>query len=167
MKRALSTSSATLTTAKKLKTAVNNPKRSAGIYLRHKNKIFLVQPTGSSGFGIPKGYVEDGESPEEAARREFKEETGIDVSEVPLEYLNGSADIKGGKKIHAFIGTGDGTEVYLGSNIILEGFRAGKPENCGGGYYTLAEATKLVHKNQAKLLKLYKDSVDKEDKSDA
>ncbi|CAM9400630.1 unnamed protein product, partial [Ectocarpus fasciculatus] len=142
-------------------------KKSAGIYLRHENKIFLVQPTGSSGFGIPKGYVEDGESPEEAARREFEEETGIDVSALPLEYLNGSADIKGGKKIHAFIGSGDGTETYIGSNIIQEGFRAGQPENCSGGYFTLDEASRLVHKNQARMLQLYKVSVAANDERDA
>ena len=86
------------------------------------------QPTGSKGWGIPKGGVEPGEDLEEAARREFFEETGVellgcrncqsDVTDVSLtnscctcssgrvplyaKYLNGSGDdIRGGKKIHA------------------------------------------------------------------
>jgi 8-oxo-dGTP pyrophosphatase MutT (NUDIX family) len=37
------------------------------------------QPTGSRGWGIPKGGVEAGETLEAAARREFFEETGISL----------------------------------------------------------------------------------------
>lgn len=51
----------------------------AGIILKHQHSIFMVQPTGSSGWGIPKGGVEVGETLEDAARREFLEETGISL----------------------------------------------------------------------------------------
>lgn len=163
MKRSLSDSSKTgaktASISKKLKPGNVSRKSSAGIYLRHDNMIFLVQPTGSSGYGIPKGLIELDETAEEAARREFHEETGIDVSSIPLEYLKGSADIKGGKIIYAFMGTGNGTEKYISSNIITDGFRAGKPENSGGGYFTIEEASRVVHKNQLKLLELYKRTI--------
>jgi 8-oxo-dGTP pyrophosphatase MutT (NUDIX family) len=162
MKRALSsTSSAPVKAAKKLKMP---EKVSAGIYLQHNDSIFLVQPTGSSGYGIPKGYVEGGETTEEAARREFSEETGIDVSSIPLVYLEGSSSIKGGKKINAFIGIGDGTETFVSCNLITEGFRAGKPENSGGRYFSLAEASTVIHKNQANLLQLFKEHFETETK---
>lgn len=77
--------------------------------------------------------------------------------------LPGSASIKGGKKIHAFIGNGNGTEEFISCNLILEGFRAGLPENSGGRYFSLDEATGVVHKNQAKLLQLFKDNIDSKD----
>lgn len=95
---------------------------------------------------------------EAGARREFKEETGIDVSTIPLKYLEGSGEIKNGKKIHAFIGDGNGTEQYVSSNLITKGFRAGEPENSGGRYFTIKEALKVVHKNQLSLIKMYEAS---------
>ena len=156
MKRSLSqiapTASCAATISKKMKGKADG-KQFAGVCLYYDKSIFLVQPTGSSGFGIPKGLVEKGESLEAAARREFSEETGIDISELDLEYLDGSASIRNGKKIHTFIGRGDGTEKFIESNLILEGFRAGQPENSSGRYFKLKEAAEVIHKNQANLLK--------------
>lgn len=53
----------------------------AGIALLFDNKILLIHPT-NSGWqrgtcGIPKGGIEEGEDPFEAALRELNEETGI------------------------------------------------------------------------------------------
>ena len=110
-----------------------------------------------AGYGIPKGRVEQNESLEAAARREFEEETGIDLSSLSLQYLDGSAMVKNGKKIHTFIAVGSGNEKYISSNLIPEGhFRGGLPENSGGRYFTIEEALKIVHKNQLSLLNLFK-----------
>jgi hypothetical protein len=75
-----------------------------------------------------------------------------------LKYLEGSGTIKGGKKIHAYMCAGDGTEVYIGSNLITSDFRKGLPENCAGRYMTLEQALSGVHKNQRKLIELYASS---------
>jgi ADP-ribose pyrophosphatase YjhB (NUDIX family) len=63
------------------------PKKSrvaAGITLIYNNKILLVHPTNSSWkkatCGIPKGGIEPGEDPMEAAIRELYEETGIEIT---------------------------------------------------------------------------------------
>lgn len=162
MKRAVSPelSASMIPLKKRIKSQkADSEKRCAGIFLKYCDSIFMVQPTGSSGYGIPKGHVEAGENMEECARREFQEETGIDMTSIPLVYLEGSADINGGKKIHAFIGTGDGSERFIHSNLITEGFRVGQPENSCGRYFPLDEAALVVHKNQAKLLQLYKDAI--------
>jgi len=53
---------------------------SAGMVVIYKHKILLVHPTNASWWGtysIPKGKVEPGESPWEAALRECYEETGL------------------------------------------------------------------------------------------
>lgn len=56
-------------------------KNSAGVALIYDGKILLVHPTNGTWqrgiCGIPKGKMEDGEDPIEAALRELKEETGI------------------------------------------------------------------------------------------
>jgi ADP-ribose pyrophosphatase YjhB (NUDIX family) len=39
---------------------------------------------GGSGWGIPGGFIEKGEQPEEAVRRELREEVGLELAEVRL-----------------------------------------------------------------------------------
>lgn len=62
------------------------------IPLRHTSKnweIFLIQHARSRYWGFPKGHGEEGETPEQSAVRELKEETNLDVvrylQEKPLE----------------------------------------------------------------------------------
>lgn len=117
-----------------------------------------------NGYGIPKGQVEENESIIEAAVRELKEETGIDlmsirncynINDLNLIYLNGSNEVTNNKKIHSFLFQGNGNEKFLHSNVILSGFRAGLPENSNGKYFNIYEAKNIIHKNQNKLLDLY------------
>lgn len=84
-------------------------------------EIFLVHPGGpffahrDAGFWtIPKGAVGKGEDLLEAARREFKEETGFDI---PGPYLPlGSIRQKGGKQVYAWAMEGDADPMLLSSN---------------------------------------------------
>ena len=58
-------------------------KFAAGVAIVYDNSILLVHPTNASWqkntLGIPKGKIESGEDPLDAAIREVKEEIGIDI----------------------------------------------------------------------------------------
>lgn len=66
-----------------------NKSMAAGVAIVYQNKLLLVHPTGASWqrgtCGIPKGSMEPGEDPMEAALRELREETGIILNPNQLE----------------------------------------------------------------------------------
>ena len=68
---------------------MSNIKKSAGIAIIYDNKILLVHPSGGSWkkgvCGIPKGNIEKGEDPLDAAIRETYEEVGILVKPEQLD----------------------------------------------------------------------------------
>jgi predicted NUDIX family NTP pyrophosphohydrolase len=92
------------------------PPHSAGILLfRHREgapEVLLVKPGGpfwrkkdAGAWMIPKGMVEPGEKPAEAALREFEEETGTRLTAVPFRLA--TVRQAGGKIVDAFAVEGD------------------------------------------------------------
>jgi predicted NUDIX family NTP pyrophosphohydrolase len=92
------------------------PPLSAGILLFRERageiEVLLIKPGGpywrnkhAGAWMIPKGVVEPGESPVEAAIREFAEETGTLLSSAPFELA--TVRQAGGKKVQAFAIEGD------------------------------------------------------------
>ena len=115
-------------------------KKSAGILLfRFKDltlQIFLVHPGGpfwskkeNGAWSIPKGEFSDDEDPREAAKREFKEETGeeITIDLLPLTPIKQ----KSGKVIHAFAGNQDLDEQNITSNTFTIEWPPRSGENGG------------------------------------
>ena len=101
------------------------PARSAGILLYRRRsgalEVLLAHPGGPfwqrrdlGAWTIPKGEFGDEESAEDAARREFREEIGIDVTGALT--LLGEAKQKGGKIVVAFAVEGDFDVAGLASN---------------------------------------------------
>ena len=60
--------------------------RVAGILLRD-NKILLQKPIGDTGYAIPGGHVEFGETNAQTLQREFKEEIGADITVGDLKWV--------------------------------------------------------------------------------
>ncbi len=85
-------------------------------------EVFLAHPGGpfwekkdDGAWTIPKGIIEDGEDSLAAARREFKEETGI-TAEGPFLDL-GNITQKAGKVVHAWAWEGDADAAAIKSNM--------------------------------------------------
>lgn len=59
-------------------------RRSVSIVAARDGKVLVVSSRRWGGFSLPGGKIDPGESPEEAAKREFLEETGCEVSDLVL-----------------------------------------------------------------------------------
>ena len=143
------------------------PKRSAGI-LAYKfdlglPRVLLVHPGGPfwssrdcGAWSIPKGEYGADEAAEDAARREFEEETGRALTE-PLFCL-GEVRQKSGKIIVAYAAAVDSTTSWLHSNAFdLEwpprsGCIQQFPEVDRADWFTFAEARGKINVGQLPLL---------------
>ena len=107
-------------------------------------------------WAIPKGVVEDGETPEQAARREFQEELGFPAEGalVPLGHIRQ----KGGKYVQAFALEGDLDAAAIRSNDFTLEWppRSGRmqsfPEIDRAGWFTLAKAREKILPSQTAIL---------------
>ena len=141
--------------------------RSAGILLFRQRdgepEVLLVKPGGpfwrnrdEGVWMIPKGAIEPGEAPAEAALREFEEETGTRLNAVPFPL----AKIRqaGGKHVEAFAVEGDLDPGAITSNDFEVEWppRSGKvqrfPEVVEARWMTLAEARAMMLNSQLPLL---------------
>lgn len=142
-------------------------KISAGLLLfRRKDdqvEVFLAHPGGPfwrqrdlGSWTIPKGVIEPGEDPLDAARREFEEETGIRPTGpfLPL----GSVRQKAGKTVHAWAWEGDADPAAIQSNEMEVEWPRGSgrwrryPEVDRCGWYDPTAARSRINSAQAELI---------------
>lgn len=142
-------------------------KQSAGVVLYRRKEgaveVFLVHPGGpfwagkdEHAWSIPKGEFDEGEDPGDAARREFAEETGREVTGelAPLAPVRQSS----GKVVHPFAVEGDCDADSITSNAFTLEWppRSGEmksfPEVDRAGWFTVEEALRLVHKGQRAII---------------
>ena len=143
------------------------PPLSAGVLLfrqrQGQTEVLLIKPGGPywrnkdvGAWMIPKGMVEPGEAPAEAALREFEEETGTRLTDIPFQLA--SVRQSGGKTVEAFAVEGDLDPLAIRSNSFeLEwpprsGRRELFPEVAEGRWMTLAEARAMMLPSQLPLL---------------
>jgi predicted NUDIX family NTP pyrophosphohydrolase len=126
-------------------------------------EVLLVHPGGPfwarkdrGAWSLPKGELAPGEAPEDAARREFTEETGFPATG-PLIPL-GSARQRGGKVVRAWGLAGDCDPAHLRSNSFeLEwpphsGTMRRFPEVDQAAWFAIPEARKRILERQAAFL---------------
>jgi len=142
------------------------PTHSAGLlpYRKRNNQleVFLAHPGGpywknkdEGAWMIIKGEFDE-EEPMEAARREFKEETGFALDE-PLQELE-PVKQSGGKVVHAFVVEADLDPDEIESNTFemewppKSGKKQSFPEIDRAAWFTMDEARKKMLKSQRPLL---------------
>jgi len=143
------------------------PKRSSGLLMyRYRDKtleVFLVHPGGPfwarkdlGAWSIPKGEYRADEDPLAAARREFREETGL-TAEGPFRELTEIRQ-KGGKHVQAYALEGDADPEAIRSNTFTmewpprSGERQAFPEVDRAGWFGLEEARRKILAGQQPLL---------------
>ena len=141
-------------------------RRSAGLLLyRRRDKhieVFLVHPGGpfwqgreEGAWSIPKGEFAETEDPLQAARREFREETGQDMEGNFLELQ--TIQQKGGKRVYAWAVEGDIDATNIVSNTFRQEYpyKSGKwitvPEVDKAAWFGIEEARKWINPAQAAL----------------
>lgn len=140
---------------------------SAGVLLFRRNggalQVLLIKPGGpfwrkrdAGAWMIPKGMIEKGETPEEAALREFAEETGTHLTAEPLPLA--TVRQAGGKMVTAFAVEGD-LDAGAITSVEFEMEwppRSGKhsrfPEAEQARWMTLEEARAMMLESQLPLL---------------
>jgi predicted NUDIX family NTP pyrophosphohydrolase len=142
-------------------------RKSAGILLYRKSgqeiEIFLVHPGGpywkgkdNGAWSIPKGEFTDDEEPLSAARREFQEETGKEISGSFIELK--TIRQKGGKLVYAWAVEGDIDPDKIVSNTFRQEwpYKSGKwqsyPEVDKAGWFGVEEAKQKINPAQAALI---------------
>jgi predicted NUDIX family NTP pyrophosphohydrolase len=143
------------------------PPLSAGILLFRQRsectEVLLIRPGGpywrnkdAGAWMIPKGAIEPGEAPADAALREFEEETGTRLAAMPFPLA--TVRQSGGKVVHAFAVEGDLDCAGIRSNHFELEWppRSGRmerfPEVVEGRWMSLAEARAMMLPSQLPLL---------------
>jgi 8-oxo-dGTP pyrophosphatase MutT (NUDIX family) len=81
-----------------------------GVVVRERGgvlEVAVIRPRGRNLWALPKGHLDEGEVPEEAARREVKEETGLEATlDKPLGEIHYVYQWRGksvSKRVHFFL----------------------------------------------------------------
>lgn len=130
----------------------------AGIFLLNgKNELLIVHPTNApyNTWSIPKGLVDENETVVDAAKREFFEETNVEIDKLKLVYFKeGEQVVYPNKKktlcpffAKVLIGT---KELELKCNSLVEGQNF--YENDRIEWMPIEKALSLIHKTQATAL---------------
>jgi predicted NUDIX family NTP pyrophosphohydrolase len=143
------------------------PRTSAGLLVYRRRdgtlEVFLVHPGGpfwknkdAGAWSIPKGEFPPAEPPLDAAKREFKEETGFTI-EGPFRELQ-PVKQPGGKIVYAWAAEGNFDATQVRSNTFEMEWPRGSgkfsqfPEVDRANWFTLDEAQEKILAGQAPLL---------------
>lgn len=136
------------------------------VYHIDKNKIFYVilkRKKHWKGFEFPKGGVEKGEKLAEAAKREVKEETGLNVLKLKKFNLNGKYLYN--QKVYDRPGISGQTYSLFSAEVIKRKIKVDKKEHYSGEWIEFEKAIeKLTWQDQRKALKIVDKWIKKQNK---
>ena len=152
------------------------PRTSAGLLMYRRTpkgpEFLLVHPGGpwfvnkdAGWWSIPKGEVDEGEELVDTARREFREETGVEVGDVKLIPL-GEIKQKGGKVVHGWAFEGDCDPAKVVCNTFRMQYPPGSgqwrsfPEIDKAEFFGLAAAREKIKAAQAAFLDRLLEAID-------
>ena len=126
------------------------------LVINRRGELLLCHVTGTRNWDIPKGIQDPGEDPLEAAKRELREETGLEFREELFEEI-GNVDYRPDKRLHLFRVRAPEDFDSLGHLICTSHFShhiTGKPtpEMDGFRWATREEVRKLCWPRMAKRL---------------
>lgn len=81
-------------------------KLTCGVLFIKEGQLLIGHVTGQKHWDIPKGKLDEGETPVQAAVREVAEETGMVINDSDLKSL-GEYPYRRGKQIHMFVYSGE------------------------------------------------------------
>lgn len=124
------------------------PRVAAGVlFVDDSGRVLLVKPTYKTGWDLPGGYVEPGESPKDAARREVSEELGADRAVGRLLVVDWAPHPEEGDKL---------LFVFDGGDLDLNGITRDRDELADTAYVPVDElethlSTRLLERVRAAL----------------
>jgi putative (di)nucleoside polyphosphate hydrolase len=124
------------------------------VVLTDASELLLCHVTGQRHWDLPKGGIHAGESPREAALRETREETGLDLAAETL-YDLGRHPYTAKKDLHLFACLSarfDTRQLHCESCFVERGSGRARPEMDGFGWFGFARIAELCTPKLANLL---------------
>jgi len=132
---------------------------SSGIIVVYKDQILLGHSTGNNFWDLPKGKIEEGETPKEAVIREAYEEFNFILNKNRLKYL-GNFDYNKYKNLELFllnIKTKPAVEIFKCNSYFEDKNGIKKPEIDSFGFFNFEEALgKLAYSMRRTLTIIFK-----------
>ncbi|MET3849571.1 NUDIX domain-containing protein [Paenibacillus sp. OAE614] len=132
------------------------PATSVGVIITNRTVFLACHSTGNTFYDLPKGMPEEGETPEQTACREVREESGLNILPDQIKDL-GVFPYNRAKNLHLFLWTTESLppieEMACTSTFIDRYSGQAKPEVDGYEYIGFDQAVNMMTANMARVIR--------------